>query len=264
MKEIIKFTFLFVALATSWISAHGQAPEVGTYGNEWIEGKYGQPWLKIEIPEKGIYKITLPSTFQNKSNKLHLYRRGIEVALISSSNTEIEFFGVPNDGASDALLYRPYTGTRANPYFSWFSDIGYYFLTVSESGPSTKLAAHQSSKPLSGSALTYHWQRDVSVYTQEDTYTGSRNSMLHGGNYPSYLKEGKGRSSQMTYDCNCSLIPGYKSTFDFPFQLDRPYLNNTVGGEIEVLLNGRSVTANNISAHLGISSSQNNPVGTNV
>lgn len=80
------------------------------------------------MSKAGLYKVTLPDAFKNKPNFLHLYHRGEEVTLVSASNTEVEFYGVTNDGASDALLYRLPT-TRKNPYFSIYSDQSTYFLT---------------------------------------------------------------------------------------------------------------------------------------
>lgn len=125
-----RFTTLFFIAASLLIQFNGfaQSPWSGKYGNEWLNGKYGQTWVKIAVSKAGLYKVTLPDAFKNKPNFLHLYHRGEEVTLVSASNTEVEFYGVPNDGSSDELLYRLPT-TRKNPYFSTYSDESAYFLT---------------------------------------------------------------------------------------------------------------------------------------
>ncbi|MBO9615488.1 MAG: T9SS type A sorting domain-containing protein [Dyadobacter sp.] len=125
-----KFTTLFFIAASLLIQLNGfaQTPWSGKYGNEWLNGKYGQTWVKIAVSKAGLYKVTLPDAFKNKPNFLHLYHRGEEVTLVSASNTEIEFYGVPNDGSTDELLYRLPT-TRKNTYFSTYSDESSYFLT---------------------------------------------------------------------------------------------------------------------------------------
>lgn len=125
-----RFTTLFFITASLLIQLNGfaQSPWSGKYGNEWLNGKYGQTWVKITVSKAGLYKVTLPDAFKNKPNFLHLYHRGEEVTLVSASNTEVEFYGVPNDGASDALLYRLPT-TRKNTFFSTYSDQSAYFLT---------------------------------------------------------------------------------------------------------------------------------------
>ncbi|MCE7058568.1 C25 family cysteine peptidase [Dyadobacter sp. CY343] len=128
-KNFTNFFFLLsFGLTLFGVQLHAQTPWSGKYGNEWLAGKYGQSWLRIGVSKSGLYKVALPANFQNKPGKLHLYRRGVEVALVSASNTEIEFYGIPNDGASDALLYRMPT-SRKNMNFSIYSDESSYFLT---------------------------------------------------------------------------------------------------------------------------------------
>jgi hypothetical protein len=124
-STILLFITSFVLFG---FSANAQIPGEGEYGNEWLAGKYGQSWLRIGVAKNGVYKVTLPANFQNKSNLLHLYHRGVEVSLVSASNTEIEFYGVANDGASDEYLYRLPT-TRKNLNYSIYSDESAYFLT---------------------------------------------------------------------------------------------------------------------------------------
>ncbi|KAA0991239.1 putative type IX secretion system sortase PorU2 [Dyadobacter aurulentus] len=131
-KSFTKFFFLLsFGLTLFGAQLVAQTPWSGKRGNEWLAGKYNQSWLKIGVSKSGLYKVALPAAFQNKPSKLHLYRRGVEVDLVSASNTEIEFYGIPNDGASDALLYRLPT-SRKNPHYSIYSDESSYFLTFDE------------------------------------------------------------------------------------------------------------------------------------
>jgi hypothetical protein len=228
--------------------SNGQTPWSGVYGNEWLAGKYGQSWIRIGVNQKGIQRVTLPASFQNKAGQLHLYHRGVEVALTSASATEIEFYGILNDGASDALLYRPYTGTRANPYYSWYSDESSYFLTFTSSS-STKLAENQANIPLSGNAEAYHLQRDLKVYTDADTYDGTQNLVIHTLDQ-SYLIEGKGRSSRLYYRRG-GANPGGNPIFAYPFQLKNLKADAGRAPVIELLLNGRTFSNNTVKASIG-------------
>lgn len=247
-KRTVQSAFLVIIGLILGVSVgNAQTPWSGVYGNEWLTGKYGQEWLKISVSQKGIHKVTLPANFQNKANQLHLYHRGVEVALTSASNTEIEFYGVPNDGASDALLYRPFTGVRSNPYYSIYSDVSAYFLSFS--GSTTKLAFNQSVIPASGSPESYHLQRDLKVYTESDTYAGSDNLAIHSLDQ-SFLIEGKGRSSKAYYR-KSGATPSGNPIFAYPFQLKNLTLDPNKMPLIEVLLNGRTFTNNKIKASIG-------------
>jgi len=238
---LLLFTFLAVE------KIHAQTPWSGVYGNEWLANKYDQQWVKIGVNQNGIQKVVLPASFQNKVGQLHLYHRGTEVALTSATATEIEFYGVKNDGASDALLYRPYTGTRSNPYYSWYSDESSYFLTIASSP--TKLALNQANIPLSGTPEPYHLQKELKTYTENDTYDGSQNLVFHTLDQ-SYLIEGKGRSSKLFYKRSGD-NPSGNPVFTYPFQLDNLVVNQNQQPILEVLLNGRTFASNKIKASIG-------------
>jgi hypothetical protein len=247
---LIRYILLFfVFSAVEKVSA--QTPWSGVYGNEWLANKYDQQWIKIGVNQSGIQKLVLPASFQNKAGQLHLYHRGVEVALTSATALEIEFFGVLNDGASDALLYRPYTGTRSNPYYSWYSDESSYFLTIASS--SAKLASSQASIPLSGTPESYHLQKELKTYTENDTYDGSQNLVFHTLDQ-SYLTEGKGRSSRLYYK-RTGDNPSGNPIFTFPFQLNNLVIDQNQQPILEVLLNGRTFASNKIKASVGKTSS---------
>lgn len=220
--------------------ALAQSPWSGVYGNEWLAGKYGPNWLKISVSQKGVHKVTLPAGFQNKANQLHLYHRGTEVALISATNTEVEFYGVPNDGASDALLYRPFTGIRANPYYSWFSDESSYFLTYFASP--TELAVTQQQFTVSGTAEPYHLQRDITVYSNDYTHDETTNpASISLDN--SFFQDGKAATGNLIWkyqpDSRFLTYIG-DSLFTFPFQLKNLYEDPVLEPQVEVLINGRT------------------------
>jgi hypothetical protein len=244
-KNLAKVAFAAALLLS--LNVHGQWS--GAYGNEWLDGKYGQTWLRIGVTVKGVQKVTLPDAFKNKVGQLHLYRRGVEVALISASTTEIEFYGVLNDGASDALLYRPYTGVRVNPYYSWFSDESAYFLTFDSSTP-TKMAEQQATLSTGVDIEPYHLQKDLTVYSNSDTYDGSQNIVTHSLDN-SYFIEGKGRSGIAYFK---GLLNGNNfgnPIYGFPFKLENLIDDPSKQPEIEFLLNGRSFAANQIRASVG-------------
>jgi len=134
-EKPLKQFMLSVVLASIVCNGFAQTPWSGVYGNEWLAGKYGQEWLKINVKNKGIYKVTLPGNFQNKAAFLHLYHRGEEVSLLNATATEIQFYGIPNDGKSDALLFysdsnQPDITARVNTYFSLYSDESSYFYPI--------------------------------------------------------------------------------------------------------------------------------------
>jgi hypothetical protein len=184
-----RFTTLFFIAASLLIQLNGfgQTPWSGKYGNEWLNGKYGQSWLRIGVSKNGVYSVALPANFQNKPNLLHLYHRGVEVSLISATNTEVQFYGIVNDGASDALLYRLPT-TRKNPYFSTFSDESSYFLTF-DSTPRTATVeenlAPDGGVPLQESHKFTYFKKFVIEYSHMTSYP-TRPTTLNA-----YYEEGK-------------------------------------------------------------------------
>lgn len=247
LMKIQKITCLFLTLLFSDL-VQGQKPGNGLYGSEWLAGKYEQPWLRIGVSQKGLQKLTLPTTFQNKQTQLHLYHRGLEVSLIGATSTEIEFYATPNDGASDMYLYRPYTGVRQNPHYSWFSDESSYFLTYS-SLPS-KLAITQKETAISGVVEQYHLQTDLTKYTTSDTYDGGQNYVYHSLDQ-SFFSEGKGRSGKAVFKILQDTVSTGNPIFAFPFQLQNAVVDQSRQPTIQVQLNGRTFAKNSIKAAVG-------------
>jgi hypothetical protein len=171
----------------------------GFFGNDWLANKYSQKWLKIGISAKGIHRVTLPPGFMNgaAANTLHLYHRGIEVALTSASDTQIEFYGVPNDGSSDSLLYRPsvlnaQNSARLNPYYSHYSDESSYFLTIGP--PDGKRAVVENISDPSGSQLLdHHIQTQVNTFA--DDYAHATQTSVRPITINSFMEDGQTRTS---------------------------------------------------------------------
>ncbi|WP_353721987.1 C25 family cysteine peptidase [Dyadobacter sp. 676] len=164
----------------------------GSHGNEWLAGKYSQPWVRIGVTAKGIHKVNiadLPQAFKDADkNRLELWHRGTQVSIIKADANEILFYGVPNDGASDALLYRLST-SRKNPYFSIYSDESSYFLTINPAANGNRaITATPSSNP-SPVAVQSHVKTDVRIYKNE--YSHSSQTYYRPSTYNSYFEEGK-------------------------------------------------------------------------
>jgi hypothetical protein len=112
------------------------------YNNEWID--FSKVYYKFKIADSGIYRIS-QSTLNGAglgsvpAEQFKLFRNGTEVALYTSVatgslpvNGYIQFWGEPNDGKPDKILYR-------NPLYqhtdkiSLQTDTAIYFLTASTS-----------------------------------------------------------------------------------------------------------------------------------
>lgn len=247
------FTKIFLSVLIVGLGIVGKAvaqgtPWNGAYGNEWLQGKYGQKWLRIGIATRGIHRVTLPAGFMVGSdpNVLHLYFRGTEVALTAASATEIEFYGVPNDGSSDSLLYRPYS-SRVNPYYSMFSDESAYFLTIGS--PNGKRAAIENlSDPAGADVLAYHLQTDNVNYQLE--YSHATQFPTRPTNLNSFMEDGQTRSGGRLIDTDAH--PIFSS---FPIQLKKQFGSDAP--RVDALVHGRSnyapngLNPRNVHIHIG-------------
>ncbi|QRR03484.1 putative type IX secretion system sortase PorU2 [Dyadobacter sandarakinus] len=190
VKNFTSF-FSLVVLAFIFTAANVNAQWSGSYGNEWLAGKYGQSWVRIGVNATGIHRIpisSLPSAFQNADKtKLQLWRRGVQVSIIKADATEILFYAVPNDGASDQQLYRLPT-SRKNPYFSLYSNESAYFLTI---GTTNGARAAVENTPVDGSItpLASHVRTELKTYQNEFTHTTLYS--LRPSTLNSYFEEGK-------------------------------------------------------------------------
>lgn len=191
----LRFPKIFSTLAVIIFlaSTHSIAQKwSGVNGNEWLAGKYSQPWVRIGVTAKGIHKINvsdLPQAFKDADkNRLELWHRGTQVSIIKADASEIVFYGVPNDGASDALLFR-LPVSRKNPYYSIYSDESSYFLTVNPSTNGNRAVVATPSANPSPVAVASHVKNDVKIYKNE--YSHSSSIYYRPSTYNSYFEEGK-------------------------------------------------------------------------
>lgn len=238
-KKALKLTAVLVLVAGLVQQTYAQwgAP----YTNNWIV--YGKPYVKIGVTQKGIHKVpfsTLPGGFPvNEVAKLQLWHRGRQVAILSTDNNEVQFYAVPNDGASDSLLYRPMS-SRMNPYWSMYSDESAYFLTV---GDVAGLRAERVNKAVDGAipAASSHIANDVNVYTAE--YSLSTKNYLRPSFFNSYFEIGASRTDAADYE---NAKPS-----NYSFQLLNVVSNASNKPTIKLLVHGRSGGNKKIEIRIG-------------
>jgi len=253
-RSIAVAALVLLNLISPITDSFAQVKWSGVYGNEWLAGKYGPNWIKISVSQKGIHKVTLPSNFQNKPGQLHLYHRGVEVALTSATNTEIQFYGVPNDGASDALFYRDKNhnvdpSQRTNDKYSMFSDVSAYFLTYFSSTDVER--AVLLNDPITAiESEKYHLQTELKLFTDEYSYSIDKNFFTQSLQQ-SYLENAKGMTST-TYGRHATLTnPLLLSDPTLLFPVKNLYASTEANAEVEVLLYSRTPTSNDVSIQAG-------------
>ncbi|SKC09394.1 putative type IX secretion system sortase PorU2 [Dyadobacter psychrophilus] len=235
---LIKLIFFSIWLSANVANAQWGAP----YANNWID--YTKPYVKIGIEKKGLHKISLsalPKSFPtNSPDKIQLWRRGKQVSIISASNKEILFYAVPNDGASDSLLYRPMS-SRVNPYFSMYSDEGAYFLTVGDSpGNRAKIIDEpiDNNVPL----LPFHKETLTTVY-QDDYSLSTLKAISKPPFLNSYFELGASRTGKVQDNDGAGLI-----TVNFKLQ---NHINASQKPFIKLLIHGRSDKEHKIEVYVG-------------
>lgn len=169
-----RFTSLFGVLVVVFclgISDAFSQKWSGVNGNEWLAGKYSQQWVRIGVSAKGVHKVaisSLPAAFQSADKaKLQLWHRGNQVRILKADSAQILFYGVPNDGASDSLLYRP-SRSRVNPYFSTYSVESAYFLTI---GTENGLRATVENTAVDNGVAVSAFHKQVELKTFQTEYT---------------------------------------------------------------------------------------------
>jgi hypothetical protein len=236
MRDFIRLGLFAAALL---IGHHLHAQWSAPYANSWID--YGKPYVKIGILKKGLHRVpfsALPQGFPTGSpEKFQLWRRGREVSIISTANQEILFYAVPNDGASDSLLYRPMSA-RINPYFSMYSDEAAYFLTV---GNKPGNRAKVVEKPVDEAApvIAYHKELVTTVFQQD--YSLGTKSSVNPGFFNSYFEWGASRTSEPVKE-GTDLVLNFKLS-DFASISQNPML--------KLLLHGRSNNDRKIEVRIG-------------
>lgn len=112
------------------------------YNNSWID--YNKTYYKFKVGSTGLYRI--PQAGLNAiglgsvpAEQFQLWRNGVQVMMYTSSATGpldasgyIEFWGIMNDGAKDARLYRN-PDYQLSDHWSLETDTAAYFLTVNSS-----------------------------------------------------------------------------------------------------------------------------------
>lgn len=213
------------------------APWNGAFGNEWLQGKYSQKWLRIGVVAKGVHRVTLPAGFLNGADpaKLRLFHRGQEVALLSANATQIDFYGVPNDGSTDALLYRP-TTARVNPYYSMFSDESSYFLTI-DAANGKRATVESITDETGATVLTSHDRTDLTVYSNE--YTHSPQISIRPTNMNSFLEDGQTRTgTTMVDDASHPKYTNYPIALKKKVGADAPKVKLLLHGRTNYIPNG--------------------------
>ncbi|MCF0061417.1 C25 family cysteine peptidase [Dyadobacter chenwenxiniae] len=230
--------FLFSISLTLFCISEGSAQSAAPYANSWIN--YEQPYVKIAVNAKGMHKVpfsVLPATFPvNQPEKLQLWHLGKQVAIIVE-NKEILFYGVPNTGESDSLLYRPMS-SRLNPFYSIYSDESAYFLTVSAS---KSLRAETVSRAVNEAtpALGYHIAKASTVLSTD--YSLGANSPLRPNFFNSFFEKGASRTGP-------NILKNVQSTY--PIQLTNA-VSNSVRPKVKLLVHGRSNNERKVEVYIG-------------
>lgn len=257
----------FLVLILGFADANAQTPWSGVYGNEWLAGKYGQEWVKISVSQKGIHKVTLTGNFIGKQGRLHLYHRGIEVALTNVTSDAIEFYGVPNDGASDALLYRdqahvPDPSQRTNDKYSIYSDVSAYFLTYNSSANGER--ANVLNDAITNiSEEKYHIQTELKLFADQYSYSVDIN-FLTLSLVQSYLENGKGMTSGIYGRHATASNPSLLGDPTIQLPVKNLYANPEVQAQLDVLLYGRTTSSNIVTVQVGKDASSLRSVGTDM
>ncbi len=165
--------------------ANAQWVEGSLFGNEWID--LSKPMVRIQVTKPGIQRVNvsdLPEGFPKKApGQYQLWYRGKEVTIIKANDSEILFYGLLNDGASDSLVFRPYSA-RLNPYISLYSDTGAYFLTYSDAPKRAGSVEASGSPGDETKSVAYHVKTLVKTYTDQFSFaTFSISTLLNNSYY---------------------------------------------------------------------------------
>lgn len=247
MNKSLKKIFIIISILCSFgLDVKSQSK----FNNDWID--YSKSYIKIPVASAGIFrlwyddldKLGVPINTAEKST-IKLFHRGKEQALADyPSNTSftsfMEFYGTPNDGTLDSLLYG--TQQQANKYYNLFSDTTYYFLTW---GGTDGKRMQKDSVSITGSAAQIN---------QNDTVTIFSNEYAMGQLYSDYAHESAYNSGEGW--TSGSLIG--KNTFKY-------YLKNFVDSNLTVNVNiqliGRNVQNNSISVYIGKTNTKLTKIG---
>ena len=254
------FACLLSIVSLGLKNIQAQTPFDGpNYANHWINPS--QTYVRVEVTKAGLYTVAkslLASAFPTVSDitKFRIYRRGKEVQILSTANDKLLFYGEPNDGAMDSLLYRP-TSARGNPYVSLYSDKGVYFITATSASATPVPVWNQA---LAGTPEPYHLHSDtVAVGRGNDDskkeYSQSTQWFIPTP-YQSYFE------NQETWTIN-PLKGGEEITYNFKLK-NRPteLADLAINPKLELMVNGGNSTTSVGSISLGKNTSTLSEVGT--
>lgn len=210
------------------------------YANSWIS--YDKPFVKIAIAQKGIYKIpftALPAGFStSEPEKLQLWHRGKQVAILSVSKSEILFYAVPNDGQTDSLFYRPMS-SRKNPFFSFYSDQSAYFLINGDTAGLRAETQNVATDP-TAAQLTEATSVAQTVLLQE--YSLSTEFPIRPNFFNSFFELAASKTGKVQL--------GQKQV-PFPFTLANVGKAGSEKAVLKLLVHGRSNNTRNIEIYVG-------------
>lgn len=138
-----KLILVFIVMCVTTFSYSQMTIDGETlYGNEWID--YNKQYLKIEVEETAIYRLTYNDLLDNgfpaqvTGASLQLFNHGSQVAIYTTNDgilgpdDFILFYGKKNDGFLDRFHYRTWERDQLNPYANMYTDIRTYYLTWDE------------------------------------------------------------------------------------------------------------------------------------
>lgn len=252
---------LAVLMSLGEAKLQAQTPFDGpNYANHWIVP--GQTYVRVEVTKPGLYEVkisTLASSFPGVDDpaKFHIYHRGREVQILSTADGKLKFYGEPNDGSTDAWLYRP-TTARANPYVSLFSDKGVYFITASSTS-ATPVTVHDQA--LVGTAEPYHLHSDTAVFKNE--YSQSTLRFIPTPFQSYYEKEETWCSLPLGLLAGdeADVTTAYSRTHNIKL-VNLSDDVSAVNPKVEVMINGRKENTHNAFISVGTNSSTLNQIST--
>ncbi|MCP9770144.1 T9SS C-terminal target domain-containing protein [Lacihabitans sp. LS3-19] len=214
-------------------------------GNEWID--YSKPYLKLEIKEDGIYRLSYKeikdagfTSFKNLSIVHH--GKVITIKTIGEQNGVLsetgflEFYAEKNKGELDSLVYRPFNG-RTNPHQSLFSDVAAYFLFNSDILPN-RLKSLESTKLEDSQSVSFFEHLVIAPNTQ---YSFNNNIGLLPELMQSYFEPGEGWSGDFV---------SVDTTSNYVIELPEIDKNSALNSHLLINLNGRSRVFHNIQITL--------------
>lgn len=275
MKKV-NFTRLVLLVAVLWFTLSGvKAQDLSPwtdnpYGNEWID--YSKKYVRVGVPVNGLYRVSFSSLASSLKKgaevitpeQIQIWHRGKEVAVISSDNDWVVFYGEKNDGASDGLMFRPGPEARLNPYVSFFSEEGSYFFTVS-TNPSRALAVNSDPTGSGLVAEPYHFEQFLRKFDNYEV-SGKREKQVFS--FSTFI-EGSALNHSYYVNANSWTSPIIYGPSVVGNTLLRSYVTNIKLNKIkhnapdkpvfDIVVNGHDEGAHNIKVY---ASSANGDVGS--